>query len=340
MIYKNIFLCFNIVVLMLYLTTINSSSQTNNYDDLHLNEALTLALDNNPEIKAYLSNIEAKDGLVIQAGLFPNSEINIEIENFAGSGAAQGFDEAETTVLISQLVPIYGKIGKKEKVSRIIKDIAELDYQSKKLDIALSTKNSFNDVLTKQERLAQVEQLVKIAEQVNTTISDRVEAGKESPIEEKKSSIEYEQTNLLLTKARREIVASRKILASNWGDIDITFSEVIGDLYSTNNLPGLEELLNIIGNNPDIQSSLRHQDLNSANIKLQNALGVPDPTFGIGYRRLSETNDNAIVAEFSMPIPFFNRNQGNIKEASFNLTKSSQEYLNLYTMTQAKLAEK
>jgi len=338
--YKNIFLCFNIVVLVFFITTKNINSQTENFEDLDINEALALALENNPEIKAFSSNIEAKDGLVIQAGLYPNSEINVEIENFAGSGAAQGFDEAVTTVLISQLVPIYGKIGKKEKVSRIVKNIAELEYESKRLDVVLSTKNSFIDVLSKQERLEQIEQLVKIAEQVNMTISERVEAGKESPIEEKKSSIEFEQTNLLLTKAGRDLASSRKLLSANWGDVEVTFGKILGDLYSTAKISGFEELQNSISNNPDIIISLRDQDLNSANIKLQNALGVPDPTFGIGYRRLSETEDNALVAEFSMPLPFFNRNQGNIKEASFNLVKSRQEYQNLYTRTSAELAEK
>ena len=338
--YKNFYLFFNIVVLVFFLTTKNINSQTDNFDDLDINEALSLAIENNPEIKAFYSNIEAKDGLVIQSGLYPNSEISVEIENFAGSGAAEGFDEAETTVLISQLVPIYGKIGKKKQVSRIVKNIAELEYESKKLDVTLSTKKSFIDLLSKQERLGQVENLVKIAEQVNTTISERVEAGKESPIEEKKSSIEYEQINLLLTKAKRNLIASRKLLAANWGDTSINFNEVTGDLYATPQIPGFEELQNLIGSNPDIIRSLRKQDLNSANIKLQNALGVPDPTFGIGYRRLSETNDNALVAEFSMPIPFFNRNQGNIKEAGFNLIKSTQEYQNLFSLASAGLADK
>lgn len=338
--FKKITIWSFILVVTIFLQSKSTFSQINDLGTIDLKEALTLSLKNNPEIKAFLSNIEAKDGLLIQSGLYPNSEINVEIENFGGSGAAQGFNEAETTILISQLIPIYGKIGKKVKVSRINKNIAELEYESNKLDVFLSTKKSFLDVLSNQEKLSLTEQLVNISEQVNTTISQMVEAGKESPIEEKKSSIEYEQTKLLLTKIKREIFASKKRLAENWGDINKNYSKVKGNLYTTNDIPSLEKLLDTIENNPDIKILQRLQDLNNAKIKLQRALAVPDPTIGIGYRRLSSTDDNAIVAEFSIPIPFFNRNQGNIKASSFNLTKSSLEYQNFNTITKAKIAEK
>lgn len=327
------------ITLLLFLPIKNTYSQSKNIQILDLQEALILALNNNPEIKSFASNIEAKDGQLIQSGLFPNSEISVEIENFGGSGAAQDFDQSETTVLLSQLVPISGKISRKKEVSLLNKIIAELEYESKKLDIILFTKKSFLDVLSNQEKLEQIEQLVQIANEIYITISERVEAGKVSPIEEKKSSIELEQKKLLLTKAEKKLKISRKNLSSIWGEIHSGYSKVEGNLYATTKVPKLEELTAYVENNPDIKSALKKQDLNSANINLQRALSIPDPTVGIGYRRLNETNDNAIVAELSVPLPFFNRNQGNIKEAKFNLTKSSQEFQNLNIKKEAKLTE-
>ena len=336
---KNLITGIFILLLVFFSGTNNIYSQSNDLEIIDIDEALILTLSNNPEIKAFLANIQAKDGLLIQSALFPNSEISVELENFGGSGVAENFDQAETTVLLSQLIPMFGKISKRKSVSLISKNIAVLEYDSKKLDLFSSTKKSFIDVLSNQEKLELIEQLVNIAEKIDITISERVDAGKESPIEEKKSAIEYEQTNLLLTKAKRELSASKKVLAANWGDIYINFSKVGGNLYYKKDIPELQELLKSIVNNPDIKKSIVVQDLNSANITLQRALAVPDPTFGIGYRRLNNTNDNAIVAEFSMPIPFFNRNQGNIKEARYNLERSTQDYQNVNTRTQARVVE-
>ena len=52
---------------------------------------------------------------------------------------------------------------------------------------------------------------------------------------------------------------------------------------------------------------------------------IPDLTTGVGVRHFKQSNDTALVLEISLPIPIFNRNQGNVLAAQFESAKAIQE---------------
>mgnify|MGYP003759109495 CR=1 FL=1 len=62
-----------------------------------------------------------------------------------------------------------------------------------------------------------------------------------------------------------------------------------------------------------------------AMVELERANGTPDVTIKGGYRRLDESNDNAVTFGISIPLQIFNRNQGAIAEAQHRLAKVQQE---------------
>jgi len=74
---------------------------------------------------------------------------------------------------------------------------------------------------------------------------------------------------------------------------------------------------------PDYLSN--QYQLNSAthNLAYQRALAVPDITIGASYDKNSNYAPNYYGLEIGLPLPFFNRNQGNIKSAKYNI--QSQE---------------
>ena len=66
--------------------------------DLSLRQAIVLTLKHNPELATYAWTIRSREIDQIEAGLLPNPQANLEIENFAGSGEMSGFKSAETTI--------------------------------------------------------------------------------------------------------------------------------------------------------------------------------------------------------------------------------------------------
>ena len=67
-----------------------------------LRDALALALACNPQLSIFPYDLRAADGRILQAGLRPNPQLDIAVEEFGGRGERSGFDAAETTVQVGQ----------------------------------------------------------------------------------------------------------------------------------------------------------------------------------------------------------------------------------------------
>ena len=133
---------------------------------LTLPQAQTLAVQHNPKLAAFGWEVRAGEARTLQAGLPPNPEIGIEVENFAGSGEFQGFQGAEITIHLSQLIELAGKRGKRARVAALERDLTAWDYEATRLDVLTQVTQAFVEVLSTQERLRLSAELVRLAEQV------------------------------------------------------------------------------------------------------------------------------------------------------------------------------
>lgn len=306
---------------------------------LTLRQALTLALMKNPELAFFSWEVRAKEAFTLQSGLLPNPEIIIEAENFGGSGALRRFDRTETTIQLSQLIELAGKPSKRRRVAALERDLAGWDYETKRLDVLTNVTKSFIDVLAAQERLEVTEELVLLAEQVYKTVSERVKAGKVSPVEETKAKITLASSRIELERAKRMLEAFRKSLAVTWGSVSPAFKNVAGDFDVIFPIPSTEEITHRVSMNPDIARWVVEMEQRRAAVKLEEAMRIPDLTISSGVRRLNETNDNAFVLGVSIPIPIFNLNQGGVLKARYRLAKAEEERRAVEVRVHTALAE-
>ena len=151
---------------------------------LTLKHAQSLALMHNPALKAFSKEVRALEAQALQAGLPPNPEIEIEGENFMGSGELSGTQSMETTIQLSQLIELGGKRSKRKQVASVEREIGAWDYETKRADVLAEVTKAFVDVLTAQERFALTKEFVRLAEQMLDTVSAKVWTGKVSPVEE------------------------------------------------------------------------------------------------------------------------------------------------------------
>jgi len=76
-------------------------------------------------------------------------------------------------------------------------------------------------------------------------------------------------------------------------------------------------------NRPDVKVPILEEKYNERKYKYELAQRTPDVTFGINYDRGGNIMNDFVGIGFSMDLPFFNRNQGNIKVAKFDIEKSN-----------------
>ena len=292
---------------------------------LTLPQALALALLQNPALSAFAWEVRAAEARTLQAGLRPNPELGLEVENLAGTGAFRGSRSAETTLRLSQVIELGGKRSRRLHVAALERDLAVWDYETKRVEILTDVAQAFVEALRAQERLRAEVDLVRLAEQVRTTVAARVKAGKASPVEETKAGVALSTIRVAFERARYELEATRQRLAATWGSTTPTFQKVEGAFETIAAPPSAEALAERMVQNPDLARWNTESQQRQAALGLAEAQKVPDLTAGGGVRHVNEAGATAVVLSFSIPLPVVNRNQGAILEAQHRLAKAGEE---------------
>ncbi|MCK5565919.1 MAG: TolC family protein [Planctomycetes bacterium] len=294
-------------------------------DALTLGQVLALTLMNNPELKVFSLETRAAQARVLQAGLWPNPELEVEVENVGGSGEVSGFDASETTIVISQLIEMGNKSQKRKKIASFEKELAGIDHQDKKLEVFSGAATAFIAVLEAQEKLQLSNELLKLSEKSFDTVERRVSAGKDSPLEKTRASVALSNIRIQHSKTQRTLKYARKELASFWGQSKPLFEQATGNLNRVEQLPPLEDLIDQLKLNPQYSRWETEIKKSQAALDLEKSRATGDVTIGAGFRRSNETDDNTVVFGFSIPLMVSDRNQGAKREAVYNLAKSRQQ---------------
>jgi cobalt-zinc-cadmium efflux system outer membrane protein len=309
---------------------------------LRLPQAQALALMQNPDLAAFAWEVRAGEARTLQAGLPPNPEAGVEVENVAGSGDFQGIDGAEVTVGISQVIELAGKRRKRTQVAALERDLAAWDYETARLDVLTQVTQAFVDVLRVQERLVVDADLVRLAEQIYRIVTERVKAGKVSPLEATRARVALATSRIALQRVQRELTAAKDRLAATWGETRATFERATGNLETLNPIPSAAVVAQRIVQNPDLARWATVMAQRQAAVILVEANRTPDPTLGAGVRYFNsadEADAHALLLAVSIPLPVFDRNQGNILEARYQLAKSEAERRAAAVQVQTALAE-
>jgi cobalt-zinc-cadmium efflux system outer membrane protein len=295
--------------------------------ELNLRQALELALAGNPDLALFPWELRAGDARIRQAGLRPNPELTVDLEDFLGSGSGphRRFDSLQTTLSIGQLMELGGKRAARLRLASSEKEVLIWDYEAKRADVAAEVAKSFVEVLSAQDRRTLAEELARLAKEVLNAVAARVAAGKISPVEETKASVAWSISGIELERARRNIDAARKKLSAAWGSSRPIFSRAVGRLDQVTPVPLAEDLVGRISGNPDIARWAAEIEQRRAVLAQNRAERIPDVTINAGIRRFREVEDTAFVAGATIPIPIFNRNQGKILESQYRISKAERE---------------
>ncbi len=292
---------------------------------LTLSQALEMALAHSPELMASSHGVKAAEGSARQAGALPNPRLELQASEFGGSGARNGFDGAETSVQLSQLVEMGGKRGKRQRVAQAEARLTGWEYEATRMDVLAQTKKAFVDVLLAQGRLALTESLLAVAEDVRKAAAQRVSSGKVAPLEETKAGVEATTALIERDRAKRELDTARKRLTAAWGGTVPVFTEAAGDLSAVADIPSMEKLFATLDKTPEIARG--HEVLASGreSLALAKAERIPDIEISAGISRFEADGSTAGIVGLSIPLPLFDRNAGGIFAAKHQALRAEYE---------------
>jgi cobalt-zinc-cadmium efflux system outer membrane protein len=293
--------------------------------ELSLRDALAAALRGNPSLSRFGYEVRAAEAEVVQAGLWPNPELDAEFEDFAGTGDLEGVDALEVTLALSQTFPLGGDIEKRQELAQQQGRLAGWDYEAARIALLSETTGRYVDVLAAQRQVELGRESLKLAEQVADSIGRRVDAGDAPAVERSRAAVPVATARIALRRAERLLETARVQLALTWGSSSPAFDSVTGDLDRMRPLPPISGIAALIGQNPDVARWVTEIASRQAEVELARAEAVPDLTAGLGYRWFNETDDSALVAGVSIPLPVFDRRQGDILAGRFGVAAARNQ---------------
>lgn len=291
---------------------------------LLLPQALALTLTKNPYLAAFSEEIRAQEAAELQAGLIPNPVFDANAANF-GNKVVRGFDGDVVTLALSQLIELGGKRAARIQVAQIGREVADWDYEIQRVTVLAGAAQAFIDVLGAQAHTELIQHSLELAEKVVQTVSNQVKAGKVSPIEETRVEVALATARSEMMRTERELEVSRRKLAAFWGSTTPQFSKVEGDLDTIQTLPALSSLTDRLKQSPEYARWTSELARRQALLDEEKAKAVPDLTVTVGGSNYLDRQDYVMNAGFSLPLPVFDRNQGNIQKAERLRRKAENE---------------
>ncbi len=299
---------------------------------LTLAAALDLAFKANPEIAAATREVEALGGALRQAGIIPNPELAASAEDTQKSTRT-------TTLQLNLPIELGGKRAARTSAAERNRDAAVAELAIKRADIRAATVTAFYDVLTGQERYRLALASVELAQGASSAAAKRVIAGKISPVDETKARIAESGVRIELAQAGSELVYARKRLAALWGNTTQRFERADGQVDTLPDLPAIGDLTQRLQQSPNLMRARMEVDRRQALTQVERARQMPNITLSIGAKRDEQLGRTQAIVGMSIPLPLFDRNQGNLQEALSRTDKARDELAAAETRLGSDLAQ-
>ena len=277
-------------------------------EPLSLAKAIELALEGNPEVAAAKRQWEATEGQVLQGRSRPNPELAYSLEDTRSKTRTQSWQ-------LNLPVELGGKRAARTKAAEKTREQAQAQLAELQATVRANVAAAYFDVLTAQERLVLARDSAALAKSSTDTVSKRVAAGKVSPVEESKARVAEAGVRVELAQAASEQRNALSRLFALLGRIDAPYTVLEGKAENLPSVPSLVDLQPLIASSPGVVLARIEVDRREALTALEQSKRVPDVTVSVGMQRSNETQRNVLLFGVSVPLPIFDRNQGNLLEA-------------------------
>jgi len=280
---------------------------------LSLADALALALEHSPELAAYSWELRAAEARRIQAAARPNPELGLDVENV--SGDLPGLSRSELTLSLGQILELGGKRDARIRAARAEQEVRAREWEVLEVAVSAEVTRRFLDAVTIERLVGLQEEEVRIAEQIRTSVGLKVRAGAISPAEELRAELELQNARLALRDLEEERALTYSRLVSLWGAEDPGSIRAVGALDSASAVPSRDLLLRRIEQSPELAVRAGEIAASEARLELARAGKAPDLGVELGYRRLQGDEANTFVGALTLPLPLFDRKEGEIAVA-------------------------
>lgn len=286
---------------------------------LTLERAQALAASRSFAVSAAQRDVDASDGAARQAGAHRNPELTASIEDTRRATRT-------TTATVDFPIELGSKRAARVGAAERARELAQAERGIAKAQLRADVVSAFFGVLVAQERAALTANSADLAARGADAIGKRLAAGKVSPVDELRARVDQANARLEAAEAAAELQGARQTLAALWGEPELPFARVHGDIEDAARPAPTADLARELDASPDLLASRLEIDRRRALVEVERSKGIPDLTLSVGAKHDNELGRTQAIVGLSVPLPFFDRNQGATYEASKRAEKASDDH--------------
>ena len=287
-----------------------------------LPELVNLTVENHPRLAEVSWAVNAARGQAVQAGLYPNPSVDLtgnELGDRTGPGGIWSLFASQEIVTANKL-----ELSEAAKLKEV--DQASLTVVSERYRLLTDVRQAFFEALTLQRRAEILTNLVQLAEESVSNANELMKAKEAAELDVVQLEVDLERYRTDLQATRQALPGVYQKLAASVGRHDLPISKLVGDLETQ--LPDYD--LNevrwyVLGIHPEIRSA--QIGVEQARLELCRAEvePIPNVTVGAGYTHQSQNRSEDWDIGVSLPIPVWNKNQGNILTAQSRVHRAANQ---------------
>lgn len=302
---------------------------------LTLPEAERMFLDSNLQLLAQRYNIDAQQALVVQARLYPNPNFSVghtlysaQLRQFFPTGPND-----ETTFQLQQEILLAGKRNKAVRLAQANVELSQNQFFDLMRTLKYTLRTDFFQIYYQLQSTRVYDAEIKALTQIVNAFAREEGKGYISEkevirIRAQLYSFQAEYSDLINqinnTESELRLILQVK---PNYFVAPAVDTAAVGkldpDQYALSTL-----IDSAYHNRTDLQIAKTNTKINQLNYNYQKALAVPDLSLSLGYDEAGSFLFGYYGIGASIDLPFFNRNQGNIKNAKslISNTEATQHY--------------
>ena len=283
--------------------------------ELDMERALEMYIDRNPNLQAAREQIEMARGRLNQAGLLPNPTFNFSQEGYpVGQSNASYFNDSTLNLWATQELELGGKRGHRKRVADFDVQATESELQDFIRLGKAAVKEAFVRTYVAQEKLRLAQEQLNSYYQIQDIHRQRVEAGDAAGLAQLRIDLEEVRYISALNEMGTDQAAAWSELAAliSWEEPSMATLQLTIDTAELDR--SQEELQGIaLESRPDLEREMARVAQAEEFVDLQESRAIPNLTVGGGYNR--DFGTHSFYLALQLPVPLFNRNQGNIGAA-------------------------
>lgn len=301
-----------------------------------LPEVIALAIDHNPRPTGAIGTIDIQEGLVIQAGAYPNPNIvgrggrgSLRDAGVLGPGAFSGApinSLAEYNAQVSQPFEWPAKREARKSAAQAGLEGAIVGYDETLLNLRADVKLAFWTLLSTQRSLELAKENLAIIQDIRQVVERRVELGEAPRFEAIKAEVEVLKAEQRVTREENNVEVSRVVLDTlTAGSLGPQY-EITGEFERLPSALERNQLVeDALHQHPTLRRLRKVIEESGRTVDFERQARVPNLTVQGGYWR--ELGREAVQGGISLPVPIWYQRQGEIASALGTLRREEANLL-------------